>query len=158
MCSRVICITHCNIVTVVMQCEPSTGAFHAENSRWDAALLVDGRGQRGGCVHPSSLSFTRHRPRDMPTGWYDCSMSTDTALMHPLIQPEHPATSFVWDPKCQRRRKKGSFYAELWVPVPVDRIFNRNRPKQALKSWEWREILLTQYNCIFKHEKESEES
>ena len=78
-------------------------------------------------------------------------MSTDTRLMHPLIQLEHPG-SFVWDPKCQRRRKKGSFYAELWVPVAVAGIFNRIGPNLAVKRMD----NSTNSGSVFKQAKSEE--
>ena len=98
-------------------------------------LVVDGWGQHAAIPHPYLL--TPQRPRDMPTGWYDCyeRWYQAEAQPPPLIQLEHFVhCELCVGPKISTgRRKKGAFYAELWVPVAVARIFNRIGPNLAVK-------------------------
>ena len=100
-----------------------------------SVLVEDGWGQHAAIPHPYLL--TPQRPRDMPTGWYDCyeRWYQAEAQPPPLIQLEHFVhCELCVGPKISTgRRKKGAFYAELWVPVAVAGIFNRIGPNLAVK-------------------------
>ena len=100
-----------------------------------SVLVEDGWGQHAAIPHPYLL--TPQRPRDMPTGWYDCyeRWYQAEAQPPPLIQLEHFVhCELCVGPKISTgRRKKGAFYAELWVPVAVAGIFNRIGPILAVK-------------------------
>ena len=66
-------------------------------------------------------------------------MSTDTSLIHPLIQPEHLHKLCV-GPKISGAAagKRGRFMQSYGLQVAVVGIFNRNEPNRASKSWEYR--------------------
>ena len=93
-------------------------------------LLVDGRGQPAGCAvipHPYLLTPHTGRGATCPLADMTASMSSDTSLIHPLIQPEHLHKLCV-GPKISGAAagKRGRFMQSYGLQVAVDGIFNRN--------------------------------